>query len=81
MLDAAPVNVRGTAVVLFHAGATTTVSPDSRTPFRFDVSPEPCPSTFMGRGIGIAAVGVTVGVLLGVAVGGTGVRVGVFVGV
>src|SRR5215471_3586644 len=70
MLEAAPVKARVMPAMLCQAGSTTTVSPDSRTPFKLEVVPVPCAST-----VSAAATGST-----GVAVG-VGVRVGVFVGV
>ena len=84
--------VRVTVVTLRHTGPTTTVSPDSSTPFRFDVAPVPWASTFIrtaegraGVGVGLGAgvgVPVNVGVGLGVDVRvGVDVAVGVFVGV
>src|SRR5262252_1733169 len=86
MFEAAPVKVRVTVVPFIQTGPTTTVSPDSSTPFRFDVAPVPCASTFMSTADGSAGVGVAVGVLVGVEVGvavavDVGVRVLVGVGV
>src|SRR5262245_63139461 len=80
MLEAAPVNVRVTPVEFCHPGSTTTLSPDSSTPLRFDVVPDPCASTLRAAGAGGAGVGV--GVRVGVEVFvGVMVRLGVDVGV
>ena len=84
MLEAAPVKVNDTLVEFCQAGSTTTVSPASSTPFRFDVAPVPCISAVSAAAAGRLGVGVGTGVpvLVGVAVGvGVGVFVEVFVGV